>query len=216
VSSASQQFPPPRPLRPEPDSIEWQEYPRITPGEYRAYCKWGKQFRDPGFHRWVCLLRWDAFTDDLSRVVACLPQFFPLGNSNKPRATRRGKYFPEWVRANGGPPARGDRLSPGVFVRRYARVEIGDTKGPVPYSVVRKIIDWETGFPGHSVNKSHSQGRQELTGTETEASKDRVSVFCSSALAWVESGHSNTHSRGGRSEKSVRPSKAEQEDSRLT
>ncbi len=34
------------------DAIEWKDYPRIPPGEYRAYCKWGKQYRDPGFRRW--------------------------------------------------------------------------------------------------------------------------------------------------------------------
>jgi hypothetical protein len=45
-------------------------------------------------------------------------------------------------------------------VDRIARVEVGDTsKGPVPYSVVKKILCWETGKPRHSVSKSHSQGR---------------------------------------------------------
>jgi len=82
----------------------------------------------------------------------------------------------EWVRANGRPPSRGDRLSPRVFTRRMARVEVGDTdpeKSPVPYSVVRRIVSWETGtFPGHSVSKSHSQGRQCLKRTETEVSRE--------------------------------------------
>jgi hypothetical protein len=78
---------------------------------------------------------------------------FPLGAGDKPQASRRGKYLPEWIRANGGPPAHGDRLSPNVFVRRYAQVEIGDTRGSAPYPVVRKIIEWETGSPGHSVSQ---------------------------------------------------------------
>jgi hypothetical protein len=43
-----------------------------------------------------------------------------------------------------------------------ARVEVTDTKGSVPYSVVRQILSWETGpLLGQSVNKSHSQVRHE-------------------------------------------------------
>jgi hypothetical protein len=155
--------------RADSDAIEWKDYPRIPPGEYRAYCKWGKNYRDPGFKRWLCLLRWDVLSDDLVRVQACVPQWFPLGNREKARASRRGKYLPEWVRANGGPPARRDRLSPGVFVYRMARVEIGDTEGPAPYSVVRRIIEWETGPPSHSVSKSTSQGRPVFSAVESEA-----------------------------------------------
>ncbi len=154
------------------DAIEWKDYPRIAPGKYRAYCKWGKQYRDPGFRRWLCLLRWDVLTDDLLRVIASVPLWFPLGAGDKPHASRRGKYLPEWIRANGGPPARRDRLSPGVFLQRFARVEIGDTEGPAPYSVVRKIIEWETGCSGHSVNKSHSQEGKGSKATETVAFRE--------------------------------------------
>jgi hypothetical protein len=50
-----------------------------------------------------------------------------------------------------------------------ARVEIGDTEGPAPYSVVRRIIEWETGASGHSVSKSHSQGRPLISAVESEA-----------------------------------------------
>ena len=146
------------PLSAPPDAIQWEDYPRITPGEYRAYCRWGKQYHDPGFNRWVCLLRWDVLSDDLLHVIACVPQWFALGRDEKARASRRGRYLPEWLRANGGPPARKDRLSPNVFVHRMARVQVDDTEGPAPYSVVRKIIEWETGLLGHSVSKSPSQG----------------------------------------------------------
>jgi hypothetical protein len=157
-----------RKCRADSDSIEWRDYPRIDPGEYRAYCKWGKQYLDPGFHGWRCLLRWDVLTDDLLRVLACVPLWFALGAGDKPHASRRGKYLPEWIRANGGPPVRGDRLSPRVFVHRLARVVIGDTEGPAPYSVVRRIVEWETGLPGHSVSKSLSQGRHGIGATQTE------------------------------------------------
>jgi hypothetical protein len=81
-----------------------------------------------------------------------VPQWFNGGNGKKPRAGRRANYFAEWVKANGGPPARKDRLSSRVFVRRIAKVELGDTGGLVPYSVVRRVVAWSTGTP---VNKSH-------------------------------------------------------------
>jgi hypothetical protein len=149
------------------EPIEWMQYARIAPGEYRAFCKWAKQYRDPGFKRWLCLLRWDVFTEDLSRVLATVPLWFALGNGEKPRASRRGKYLPEWIRAKGAQPSRGDRLSPRVFTHRFARVVIGDSEGPVPYSVVRKILEWETGVPGHSISKSHNQGKQPLSSRET-------------------------------------------------
>ena len=161
---AIQQRPGPHLVENLEPAIEWREYPRIEPGEYSAYCKWARRYRDPAFRRWTCLLRWDVLKDDLLTVIATIPCWLPLGTREKPWASLRGKYLKEWVRANGGAPRRGDQLSPRVFVRRMARVEVGDTdpdKSPVPYSVVRKILSWETGaFPGHSVSKSHSQGRQ--------------------------------------------------------
>jgi hypothetical protein len=144
----------------------------------------------------MCLLRWDVLTAELIRIAASIPQWFPLGAGDRPRASRRGKYLPEWVRANGEPPVRGDRLSPNVFVRRYARVEIGDTKGPAPYSVVRRIVEWETGSPGHSVNKSHSQGRPGGSAVHTRACENALSDFEASALAGVEGEHTPTHTQG--------------------
>jgi hypothetical protein len=180
------------------DDIGWNDYPRIPSGDYRAYCKWGKRYRDPGFRRWTCLLRWEVLTVDLLRVIATVPQWFPLGNGDKPHASRRGIYLPEWIRANGGPPPRKDRLSPRVFVGRFARVEVGDTDGPAPYSVVRRIIEWETGPAGHSVNKSHSQGRPHSSVAETGSFRERVSDFQASALAGVEGEltPTNTHRAG--------------------
>jgi hypothetical protein len=174
-------LPPKLPKRParkrqaEPE-IEWREYPLIQSREYPAYCKSAQRYRDPQFKRWTCLLRWDVLTDDLLTVIATVPQWFPLGSGENPSASCRGVYLKEWVRANGGPPKRGDRVPPRVFTRRMARVEVGDTdpqKSPVPYSVVRKIVSWETGAGlGQSVSKSHSQGRQRLRDTDTEVSKE--------------------------------------------
>jgi hypothetical protein len=148
--------------RREPDeAIEWNDYPRIPAGEYFANCFWARKYRDSDFHRWTCLLRWDVLSNDLQRTVAKgVPQWFPLGDGETPHAARRGKYFREWVRANGGPPGKGDHLSPRVFAQRIGLVEIGDTDSPAPYSVVRRIIRWDTGIAGHSVIQSPSQGRQ--------------------------------------------------------
>lgn len=208
MSGHPQQKGPARKRRADSDAIEWKEYPRILPGEYRAYCKWGKQYRDPGFRRWLCLLRWDALTADLGRVISCVPQWFPLGAGDKAHASRRGKYLPEWIRAHGGPPARGDRLSPRVFVHRLARVEIGDTEGPAPYSVVRRIIEWETGFQGHSVSKSHSQDRPGITSENTAACREPLADFEASAQAGVEGEHTPAHTQGAGEPKSADPPKA--------
>jgi hypothetical protein len=142
-------------------AIEWNEYPRIPPGEYVAYCAWAGKYHDPVFKRWTCLLRFDVLHENQMDVIARIPMWLSLGNGEQPRAPRRSNYLKEWVEANCGPPTRGDRLSPQVFVHRIARVEVGDTtKGPVPYSVAKKILRWETGKSGHSISKSHSQGRQ--------------------------------------------------------
>lgn len=160
-----QQKPGPRLVRPQAPEIEWRDYPRIQPGTYHAYCRFAKHYQDPCFRRWMCLLRWDVLADDFVSVITTVPLWLALGHGERPKASRRGNYLREWVRANGGqPPCRGDRLSPRIFVGRMARVEIADTdpeKSPIPYSVVRKVLSWETGsVAGHSVIKSHSQGRQ--------------------------------------------------------
>ena len=150
------------------DSVDWKTYLRIDPGEYTAFCTWAKRYRDPGMRRWTCLLRWDVLSDDLLQTIAhSVPMWISLGDGDRPMASRRGKYLPVWVHAHGGPPAPGDRLSPNIFVRRIARVEIGDTNSPAPYSVVRNIIRWETGPTGHLVNKYTSQGRPERTPEES-------------------------------------------------
>jgi hypothetical protein len=153
---------PPSKSRTGSPTIEWTDYPRIPPGEYSAFCAWAKKYYDRAFNRWTCLLRFDVLNKNQVDVLARIPMWLPLGKGEKPKASRRGKYLKEWATANEEPPARGDRLSPRIFVGRIACVEVGHTeKGPVPYSVVKKILRWETGKSGHSVSKSHSQGRQQ-------------------------------------------------------
>lgn len=138
-------------------AIEWQDCPRIEPGVYRAYCGWAQTYQDPGYKRWTCLLRFDVLTDDLGQVIARVPFWMNLGEGAKPHASRRGRYLPEWVKANGGPPMRNDRLSPRVFRHRMARVQVGDTeKSAAPYSIVQKIVAWETGPCGVTQSSSHT------------------------------------------------------------
>ena len=166
-----------RKAAPEP-AIHWREYPLIEAREYPAYCRWAKSYRDPGFHRWTCLMQWDVLADDLLTVIASIPYWLSIGQKDKPHASKRSKYLREWVRANGAPPTRGDRLSARVFVRRMARIEVGETdptKSPVPYSVVKRIIQWETGGGrGQSVTKSHNQDRQESNTATTESYEQRM------------------------------------------
>jgi len=108
VPNQPQSFHKPRPARdrraPFDDSVEWRDYPRISPGQYFAYCYWANRYRDRGFHRWTCLLRWDVLSDDLLITIAhCVPLWFHLGDKDKPHASRRGKYLREWVRASERP-----------------------------------------------------------------------------------------------------------------
>jgi hypothetical protein len=136
-------------------AIEFAHYPLVPPGTYSAYCAWTHQYFDRGFRRWTCLLLFDLFHANGVDVIARVPMWLSLGPGQKARASRRGKYLAEWVKARGGPPARGDRLSPRVFAHRMALVEVrGTMKGPAPYSVVRTVLQWLT---GNGVSQSTSQ-----------------------------------------------------------
>ena len=70
--------------RAEPE-IEWQDYPLIQSREYPAYCRFAKRYRDPGFRRWTCLLRFDVLSDDLLTVIATVPYWLSLGSQEKPQ-----------------------------------------------------------------------------------------------------------------------------------
>src|SRR5215471_5937127 len=142
----------------ELDQIEWSEYAQISPGEYDAYCCYAQAYKDQVYKRWTCILRFNVLREN-GDFIARIPIWLSLGNGEKARASRRGRYLQEWVKANGGPPHRADRLSPQVFKNRIARVKVGDTgKGLIPYSVVKEIVLWKTGKSGHSVSQSTSQG----------------------------------------------------------
>lgn len=135
----------PRLVAKSPPAVEWTDYPRLVPGTYAAYCRAARWYRDPVYKRWVCLLRFDVLAPDRSTSLGSVPLWLNGGSGAAPRASRRGRYLELWVQANGAPPIRRDKLSPAVFTKRIARVKIGDTKGPVPYSVIREIVAFETG-----------------------------------------------------------------------
>jgi hypothetical protein len=150
--------------RGEPE-ITCDEYPRITPGEYYALCTSSKIYRDGLYKRWVLRLRWNVLPSNscFEPIARDVPMFISLGERAKPHASRRGKYWNEWIRANGGPPCRGDRLSPKIFKGRVARIQVADTDSAAAYSVVRSIISFETGASlsfSHVVSQSGSQVRQ--------------------------------------------------------
>jgi hypothetical protein len=129
----------------EPE-VEWGEYPRIEPGDYPAYCLRAKWYWDHYYRRWTCLLVFDALAANLVDSLGEVPVWFNGGNDEThPKAPRRGNYFVAWLAANGRKPPRRDRLAPKVFTKRMAQVRVGDTVGPCPYSVVKKILSWKTG-----------------------------------------------------------------------
>jgi hypothetical protein len=119
-------------------------WPNFDPGEYRGYCRRAHVYRDPQFQRWTCLLVFDLLDAGLNSL-GTVPMFLNMGDGEKPRATRRGRFLEEWCRANGGPPRRRDRLSLRVFIRRIARIKVGASSGVLRSSKVEKILGWDTG-----------------------------------------------------------------------
>jgi hypothetical protein len=122
------------------------QYPgtSIPSGQYLAFCREAEMYFDGGFKRWTCLLDFDILTERFE-PIAKLPLWFNLGKGRKPQVTRRSNFLAAWIKANGAPPSRIDRLSPKVFLRRMCRVTVGDSNGKMPRSVVREIVAWETG-----------------------------------------------------------------------
>ena len=136
--------------------ISWAYTPRIEPGQYPAYCRSAAVYRDGQFKRWVCAVQFDVLDGSLVNLVASLTWYLNLGSKEKPRATRRSNYWAAWVKANGGPPKRRDRISERVFEARYAIVKVEDTgrnhrqiaiTADECYSVIRDVVEWQTGGP---------------------------------------------------------------------
>jgi hypothetical protein len=134
--------------------ISWTFTPRIDPGQYPAISRSATVYRDRQFKRWVCAVQFDVLDISLINVLGRLTWYINLGTGDKPHAGRRGNFWTAWVRANGGPPKRNDRLSPRVFEHRQAMVTVEDTckthrqniiSADESYSVVRDVAGWQTG-----------------------------------------------------------------------
>ena len=139
---------------PSEPEISWNFRPRIEPGEYPAFSRSSRIYRDPQFNRWVCAVQFDVLNDSLTAVLARLTWFLNLGSREKPCAGRRGNYWAAWVKANNGPPQRKDRISPRAFEGRQALVQVKDTAKnhqqvvigkEDSYSIISDIVRWETG-----------------------------------------------------------------------
>jgi hypothetical protein len=137
----------------EPE-ISFTYVPRLPAGEYPAYCREAKIYRDRQYRRWVLAAQFDILDSSLISVIARLTWYLNLGPQERPRAGRRSNFWNAWVQANGGPPKRNDRLSARVFERRHADVRVADTSkthnsGTIApeesYSVVRAVVEWKTG-----------------------------------------------------------------------
>jgi len=131
-------------------ALVWEgaERPRIPPGEYSGRCtgyqgpQWVREFG-----RWG--LRLDFVLDPEEQAVSA---FYSLGeNRDAFTIGTRSKYFKDWVRANGGPPKRGQEMSPAVLVNPEIgyTVHVGnavkDSEGAVKddalvYSRIDKIL----------------------------------------------------------------------------
>lgn len=163
--------------RAEPE-VGFLYVPRLEPGTYRAYCRSARVYRDRVFQRWICTIQFDVLAENSDEVLGRLTWFLNLGNRGRPNASRRSRYWAAWVKANGCPPQRRDRLSPRVFAGRMALVEVGDTtknakqspvSGADSYSVVRDVKEWYTGYPQKPVacESSSSSARAGVVGRST-------------------------------------------------
>lgn len=154
TAEARAEQPRPQLVKARQPEIGWTLADRIPPGEYHAYSRSVRVYRDPQFKRWVCAVQFDVLDETLLKRLARVTWFLNLGSREKPHAGRRTLYWRAWLAASGRPPVRGDRLSPRIFVKRHARVMVGDTAKDyrqqrvnegVVYSVVRSILSWQTG-----------------------------------------------------------------------
>jgi hypothetical protein len=142
--------------RSEPE-ISWAFVPRIQPGDYPNFSRSATIYWDRQFKRWVCAVQFSILNDSLTEAVARLTWYLNLGPREKPHAGRRGNFWAAWVKANGGPPKRNDRLSPRAFERRNAIVRVEDTtknhrqnfvaEREECYSVIRHVVEWHNERP---------------------------------------------------------------------
>lgn len=150
-------------VRPVEAVIETCVYDRIPPGDYAAFSRAATIDFDEDFERWVCAVWWNIFPNaSSSEVIARVPWWLNLGKGKKPYAGRRSYFRQAWLGAQGnGPLPKANRPSAHIFARRNAMVRVRDTKkGRMPrdpfdpYSVVEKVLEWQTGG-GPSIQPSN-------------------------------------------------------------
>lgn len=130
-------------------ALVWKgpDYPILSPGIYAAR---GIKTQGPewvrNFFRWSLRVEFGLTSEPLS-----ISAFFNFGNSpDAPKIARMGRYYKAWVLANGGHPAKGEEMSPDVFLEgQFFEVEVQDCNrdsegkpkpGAECYSRIVKII----------------------------------------------------------------------------
>lgn len=175
-------------LVPKPDAeIEFSSWPRIEPGEYKAYARKAVMYQHRQFKRWLCLVLFDVL-DDHQNKLATVAWYLNLGRGEKPKAAGASKFLAAWIKANGGRrPTRADRISLRIFRQRMATVVIEDTRrsswaDSIPeasaYSVVRDVKSWDVGStiqPFNHSTKPQSNSLRKEPVTEKAWQKKRAS-----------------------------------------
>jgi hypothetical protein len=116
------------------------------------------------------LLDFDIYSDGLD-LMAQLPMWLNLGAGQKPKVTRRSRYLAEWIKARGVPGRMDRTLTSRVFTNRWCRVAVDSSAGIMPRSVVREILEWET---GQSQIKSSTLASAEGSTQKTTQPADAV------------------------------------------
>ena len=125
---------------------------RIPPGEYDASCYDTEKGISWGGHEsiYIKFRIYCGEFDGTELFMACT--YHP-----KSEITYRHKYYQQYSMANGGPPQKGQRLSPSIFKNKMYRVLVRDTKRKFlngqlmpafhQYSVVDTILETLSGKP---------------------------------------------------------------------
>ena len=108
------------------NDLVWKgaEYPMLAPGLYTVR---GIKTQGPewvrNFFRWSLRVEFGLTTESLS-----ISAFFNFGNDPEgPKIARMSRFYKAWVLANGGQPAKGETMSPDVFLDgQFFEVEVAD------------------------------------------------------------------------------------------
>lgn len=125
---------------------------RIPEGKYDAFCYATEKGRSWGYREsiYVKFRLIGGKYDETEIFMVCTFQ-------ERSEINHRHKYFQQFSIANGGPPEKGQKLSPKIFLNKSFRVLVRDTKRkfsnkePMPsfmqYSVVDTILNEVTDLP---------------------------------------------------------------------